>query len=269
MPEPITVVGVGAIAAYLGKDGIAKLLGPTADYLGDELQEFTKKRINNIGSIFKNAEKKLGDNIDEPGSIPPKVLKTIINDGSYSEDEIAIEYFGGILASSRSEHLRDDRGARVAKTLDNLSCYQLRFHYLVYSSIANIFKDQSKSLKNPDARMALEIFVPMMDFANSLGVSQEEWDNAQLIDHIFNGLSSDGLISTQWAYGSKSHLEKAAGIKVSGDGVLCAPSASGAELFLWGFGKGNDNLDVIFTEGFTSEIDGIVDVIPNAVSTRS
>jgi hypothetical protein len=72
MSEPITTVGLGAIAAYLGKDGIAKLLGPTADYLGGELQEFTKKRIKNVGNIFKNAEDKLGDKIEQPGAVPPK-----------------------------------------------------------------------------------------------------------------------------------------------------------------------------------------------------
>ncbi|NAZ18194.1 hypothetical protein GT020_19410, partial [Glutamicibacter soli] len=98
----------GAIAAYLGKDGLEKLLGPTADYLGGELQEFTKKRINNVGKIFKKAENKLGDKINSPGGVPPKVLKTIINEGSYSDDELAAEYFGGVLASARTELTRDD-----------------------------------------------------------------------------------------------------------------------------------------------------------------
>ena len=57
MAEPITTVGLGAIAAYLGKDGLAKILGPTADYLGGELQEFTKKRIDNIGKIFTRSSR--------------------------------------------------------------------------------------------------------------------------------------------------------------------------------------------------------------------
>jgi len=48
MPEPLTTVGLG-IAAYLGKDGIQKLLGPTADYLGQGLRDFTQKRAHTIG----------------------------------------------------------------------------------------------------------------------------------------------------------------------------------------------------------------------------
>ena len=59
MPEP-TTLGLAALAAYLGKDGVAKILGPTADYLGDQLKVFTQKRIDNVGKIFSNAEKKAG-----------------------------------------------------------------------------------------------------------------------------------------------------------------------------------------------------------------
>lgn len=77
MPEPITTVGLGAIAAYLGKDGLSKILGPTAEYLGGELKEFTKKRITNVGNIFSNAERKLGGKVNQPGSVSPKVLKPL------------------------------------------------------------------------------------------------------------------------------------------------------------------------------------------------
>lgn len=59
VPEPITTIGIGAIAAYLGKDGLQKLLGPTADYLGTGLRDFTQKRAENVGRIFQAAEKNL------------------------------------------------------------------------------------------------------------------------------------------------------------------------------------------------------------------
>lgn len=189
MPEPITTVGLGAIAAYLGKDGVAKLLGPTADYLGSELQDFTRKRIENVGKIFKKAEERLGEKIEQPGAIPPKVLKTVINEGSYSEDQIAVEYFGGVLASSRSDISRDDRGARIAKALDNLSSYQLRCHYLIYSTISNLFKGKTQSIKQHNDREKLGIFMPMNEYISSMGLTQKEWDNPQIITHTFNGLS--------------------------------------------------------------------------------
>lgn len=270
MPEPITTVGLGAIAAYLGKDGMAKLLGPTAEYLGSELQEFTKKRINNVGTIFKNAEDKLGEKINEPGAIPPKVLKTIINEGSYSEDGIAVEYFGGVLASSRSEFSRDDRGARVAKALDSLSSYQLRCHYLIYSSIANLFKETDSSFSQHDGRAKLEIFMPLNEFATSLDVTQKEWDNPQLMTHIFHGLASDGLITDNWAFGSIEALKTVSrSERIKEAGVICSPTASGAELFLWGFGCGSYHLDHIFTKAFSSGIEGVPPLVENSYATKT
>ena len=100
MVEPITTVGLGAAAAYLTKDGIAKLLGPTAEYLGDGLRDYTKRRAENISRIFQKASEKLGNRIETPGEVPPRVLKAVLNEGSFCDDELAAEYFGGVLASS-------------------------------------------------------------------------------------------------------------------------------------------------------------------------
>ena len=109
MPEPITTVGIGAIAAYIGKDGIQKLLGPTADYLGGGLKDFTQKRFDNIGKIFKKADEKLGSDREKSGSVPPKVLKTIINDGSYNDNDVAVEYFGGIMGSASLKKQKESK----------------------------------------------------------------------------------------------------------------------------------------------------------------
>lgn len=98
MTDPVTTIGIGAVAAYLGKDGLQKLLGPTADYLGAGLKDFTQKRVEAIGRIFASAQSKLGDKAEKPGEVPPKVLKSVINEGSYASDPLAVEYFGGILA---------------------------------------------------------------------------------------------------------------------------------------------------------------------------
>lgn len=269
MPEPITTVGLGAIAAYLGKDGVAKILGPTADYLGGELQEFTKKRMDNIGKIFKKAEDKLGDRIEQQGAVPPKVLKTIINEGSYSEDEIAVEYFGGVLASSRSEMPRDDRGARVAKTLDNLSCYQLRCHYLIYSTVSTIHKSQEKSFKQHNDRQKLEIYIPINDFATTMALTHQEWGNPQILTHIFHGLNSDDLIADNWAFGSVKTLKTMSRSEVITEpGIVCTPTAKGAELFLWGFGCGSHDLDYVFSDEFNFSIDGMPQMVNNSKATK-
>lgn len=50
--------------------------------------------------IFENADRQLSD---EPvdGRVSPRVLRKVLQEGSFIEDELAAEYLGGVLASSR------------------------------------------------------------------------------------------------------------------------------------------------------------------------
>jgi hypothetical protein len=194
MVEPITV-GVGAVIAYLTKDGLAKLLGPTAEYLGDGLREFTKRRAENINRIFQKASEKLGSRIDTPGEVPPRVLKVVLNEGSFCDDELAAEYIGGVLASSRTEQGRDDRGARIAKILDGLSTYQILAHYLVYATVKQTFETAKLSL-NMDDRPKMKIFLPLNSFLLSMEFNEgERQQTSQLLTHIFFGLAAEDLAS--------------------------------------------------------------------------
>lgn len=246
MPEPVTTIGLSAVAAYLGKDGITKILGPTADYLGVSLKDFAKKRADNVGRIFANAEKKLGDKINQPGQVPPKVLKTIIDEGSYSDDTIAVEYFGGVLASSRTESGRDDRGARIGKILDNMSVYQIRSHYIVYTIIRKLFKD-SKYLFNQEDRHKMEIFIPWNTYVNSMDFDKTENEQfISIVNNTFFGLNKDDLIETFY-YGPIEHIHKKFPEAKDG-GIVVSPSALGAELYLWGFGFGDKNLVFILED---------------------
>lgn len=246
MPEPITTIGVGAIAAYLGKDGVAKLLGPTAEYLGGELREFTKKRIENVGKIFSSAEAKLGENINKPGHIPPKVLKIIVNEGSYCEDHIAVDYFGGILASSRTELGRDDRGARIAKILDGLSAYQIRTHYLIYSYIRKLFHDSGYAFNQND-RSKMEIFIPFDSYTISMQFDEKEIKQfIAILNHSFFGLNTEGLINT-FHYGPEDYIKNSCP-DAKGGGIIVQPSAFGAEMYLWGYGEGNRELSYILND---------------------
>lgn len=138
--EPATTVGLGAITAYLAKDGIAKLLGPTADYLGEGLRDLTQRRIESIGKMFSNASKKLGPQLNMPGQVPPRILRTVMNEASYFEDHVALEYFGGVLASSRTEGGRDDRGARLIKVRQPIDIPDQNTLPFVFDSISSLFK---------------------------------------------------------------------------------------------------------------------------------
>jgi hypothetical protein len=265
MVEPVTTVGLGAIAAYLSKDGVAKLLGPTADYLGGGLRDFAKERIDNIGKIFESAGKKLGPKLEIPGQVPPKVLKTIMNEGSYADNNIATEYFGGILASARTEHGRDDRSARIARTLDSLTTYQLRAHYLIYASIRKIFLDNRLSL-NREGREKMRVFIPLSDYITAMDFNEDELAQFnQLLSHVFFGLVNESLIDSNMNYGpQESMVESFSG---AGDaGIICGPSVQGAELFMSAFGYATLPLESIFDKNLVFEIDGVPDGFATSAS---
>ena len=268
MPEPIVIAGLVASTAHLGKDAVIRILGPTADYLGGELKEFTKKRIENVGKIFSSAEKKLGDKLDSPGQVPPKVLKVIINEGSFSDDDITLEYFGGVLASSRTEIGRDDRGSRLAKIIDNLSTYQIRSHYIIYSTISEIFLNTQNSFDFSENRNKMQLFMPSQGYFEAMEFTPQELGNPQILSHIFHGLSTDGLIENTWIFGSQEALKPIFG-NAPGAGIICTPSALGVELFLWAFGLGDQQLDFLLKDSLSTEIQGIPKSVSDAVGTRN
>ena len=265
--EPVTVVSAGAITAYLAKDGVAKLLGPTADYLGEGLRNLTQRRVESIGQMFSNASKKLGSQLEAPGQVPPRILKTVINDASYCEDPLMVEYFGGVLASSRTDDGRDDRGARLMKIVENLSTYQVRTHYLLYSTIANLFSNSGKRFGTSEDRTQLEVFLPLTGYVTSMTFSQKELDNPQILFHIWNGLYSDGLIESKWAFGRQEDIKKTFK-NAPGDGIVCQPSGMGAELFLWAFGRGASPLEHMLSGQIDTAVNDIPNVVPGAVATK-
>ena len=122
--EPEVILGTGL--AILGSQPIlTKILGPTADYLGNELKNVVDICNVNLDNVLKNAVKTLGKKIDEPGAVPPRVLKHVVEEGKFVDDELSAEYYGGLLASGRSEDGRDDRALTYLATLKDLSTYQI------------------------------------------------------------------------------------------------------------------------------------------------
>ena len=258
----LTAIGIGIVSTPL----FLKLLGPTADYLGGEVKEFTEKRLNNIKTIFSNAEGKLGPRLDNPGQVPPKVLKAIINDGSYSNNVVAVEYFGGVLASSRTEAGRDDRGARMAKLVDGLSVYQIRAHYLLYSAVSELFSDGTHTFNLQEDRLKMQVFIAANGFVSAMDLTQKETTNS-LLAHIFHGLSADELIIDRWQFGDQKSLRTLV-TSPPGDGLVCTPSALGAELFLWAFGHGDKPLDFLLSGSLSSAIEGVPTLGVDAKAAR-
>lgn len=250
---------VGSGLALLGSAKlIEKLLGPTCEYLGQNIQQLTKKMHDNIAKIFTNAESKLGDRINQEGRVPPKVLKSIIDNGAWCEEELQCEYFGGVLASSRSSISRDDRGAYLSNLVSELSSYQIRMHYLIYSEIHKLFSGKELNVCEHAIRNKLEIFIPLGTYIESFDFSEEELKRLfELTPHILFGLANAGLIENSFQYGPQESLNK----KYPGAnsyGIIVQPSQRGVELYMWAYGRGFESLTSFFSSSNTYKpIEGI------------
>lgn len=236
-------IGTG-LALFGAKDIFVKILGPTADYLGGELREFAQARINNLNKITEKAAKYLGDQINQPGSVPPRVIKEIIENGTLNNEELSAEYYGGILASSRSEVPRDDRSVPILDLIKSLSNYQIRTHYVIYQIIRKEFLNSGLSISS-EANF-FKIFIPIGIYHKAMNIEAHE-NLESILTHSLFGLSTKGLISHQFRYGSVSYLQQMV-IKpevINCEGIIIQPTALGVEVFLWANGCPNVHINQI------------------------
>jgi len=85
----------GALAA---KPLLERLLGPSFDYVGHSMAALLERFGNqNLMGIFKRTAAKLAD---VPKPVDARVLRAVIEDGSFADDAAAQEYFAGLLAAS-------------------------------------------------------------------------------------------------------------------------------------------------------------------------
>jgi hypothetical protein len=239
---------LGTGLTLLGSAKLAeKLLGPTLEYVGENFKVGTQKAAVNLNNILKNAVKKLGPKLDEPGGVPPKALKTVLADGAFCEDSIGTEYFGGVLASARTENSRDDRAVTYLSLIGRLSTYQLRTHYLLYQTLKMTLKDKSSNQRINQS--VLELYIPESVYDEAMDFLESE-NKEIIVDHSIVGLSKEGLIS-DCVYGDvdtmQAHSRTPIGPfqlsyrynleRVTEGGIVFQPTALGFELFFWAHGK--------------------------------
>ena len=135
------------------------------------------------------------------------------------------------------------------------------------SAVAQLFSDGKHNLSFSENKIRMELFIPFDTYDQAMQFTEEEF-NSQLLPHIFNGLSNDGLIEQDWSFGSKKEMENMGRIS-PGDGIICRPSALGAELFLWAFGHGDKELNFMLTDSFSATIDGLPQVGSHAIATHA
>jgi hypothetical protein len=129
--------GVGNEAAKTTSGLLSRALGPAADEIGIWLGRLTHFRLNNIQRIAMAAEKRGGE-----GVIHPRVVHQVLEDGSFCDSELLAEYFGGILASSRTPDGRSDIGVSWSSVVASMSSVQIRGHFCCIASGRNSFMEE-------------------------------------------------------------------------------------------------------------------------------
>lgn len=233
---------------------IEKVLGPTAEYIGDGLQRWTENRVQNVKKIFSIAVERLGDDINRPGQIPPRVLKGVLDEGSYVVNEIGAQYFGGILAASRSTDIHDDRGVAFIDLLTRMSSYQIRLHYILYYLLKEMYDNHPYSITSEKDRHKLQMLVPLNSLKKSLGVGRREFN--MMLNHSSFGLYRESLLeSFFWGapndfYKKFDHIKN---LRVDVESFRFTPSSFGVELYLWVHG----NKDIDMKDFFSTRIDKV------------
>lgn len=119
---------------------LKKAFGPVLGELGEDM-----KKLYSLGrdKIILKAYNKIF-NKDDNKKVNLRVARDVFWNWSFSDEEICAEYFGWILASSRSEDGSDDNGINYTDTIKSLSSKQLFLHYVIYNSLNKLFVEKNK-----------------------------------------------------------------------------------------------------------------------------
>jgi len=227
---------------------LARVLGPSADAVGEVLGHYTGHRLGNVQRILDCADAKSGS-LDERAIVNPRVAHVVLADGSYCDDELMANYLGGLLAGSRTPRGRDDRAVSWSKVVTSLSSLQIRAHYLLYREWAarlRIIGVYELGVAAGRAQATMEI--SSGEFTKIL-VGDSEVDENDAMSHAIGGLIRVGLLDDGFQYNSEL--------------VRVTPSIAGLELYGWAQG-----LPGLSPRGFASRarLFDIADAVPRPSS---
>jgi hypothetical protein len=121
---------------------LQRVLGPVLTEIGEDLKNVYSKGRDNLTSA---AYRKI-PNPEDGKQANLRVARDVLWHGGFTEDEVCAEYFGGILASSRSTDGKEDECIQFVDVCKSLSARQLHWHYLCYSALNEILRSAGKKV---------------------------------------------------------------------------------------------------------------------------
>jgi hypothetical protein len=142
--DPITTAAVVA--------GAHKLLGKTVDAIAED---FAKLYAAGRDKIIATATRKT--DTTTAGQVNLRVARDVFWNGSFTDEAICAEYFGGILAGARTEDGTDDHGIFYLDIMKGLSASQLHLHYIIYYALNNLWLKMPSEMNRPNPGMMNEL----------------------------------------------------------------------------------------------------------------
>lgn len=261
-----------------GKGGLKRLVGPSVDEIATAMARWTSFRVGNVERIGEAASKKVGD---REGQVHPRVVHRLLGEGSFCDDEIMVDYLGGLLAASRTPGGRDDRAVAWSDLVTGLSSLQIRAHYLIYREMALLLRGRKDlELGRSSVRRSAALVIPLEPFAVAVaGASGVEPGEA--LTHAMIGLIRAGLANdTDVAWGDEmsdfwSVVRQPITGVTFGPSIVVVPSFQAMELYGWAQGVAQPS--AYFTqwaEWFDVEpplppLNGVMPVLPPPPDTDS
>ncbi len=237
-PKLITDLASLGAAAWASKELAGKLLGPTFEYIGGEVRNFARKCNINLTDVFQRARRKAEHKLDEPGGVSARVFKDVVDQGAFCDEPLAAEYVAGVLAASRSEDSRDDRGVGYLAVIREMSSYELRLHYLFYWSIKSLLNGKDLSALNIEEAPHMRMFLSMQFLRENCCF---RGDDHVITQQALNGLARHNLIDAMW-WGGDENLVRANEPSIQEPGYFATPTGFGSELFLWAHGYSDNDI---------------------------
>lgn len=248
--EIITGKGLGIA---LGAKLLYDVCGPTAKYLGGELHSYAKQGIHNLKRVFGIAAQRVKELNKIDGQVPPRVLKEILSEGYFCEDELQACYLGGVLASSKGTISRDDRAVAYCSLVNSLSSYQLRTHCILYTTILHSSKAHFQNISRWMFRHGVTVCIRESDYLRAMDFSKTE--QADVIEeHAFIGLEKRGLcegglqVIHPHPIRGPSSKRPCEPKREDVPFRYFRPTSLGVELFLWGQGLGDRGINAYSPE---------------------
>ncbi|KXF52285.1 hypothetical protein AXA44_47660 [Rhodococcus sp. SC4] len=189
---------------------------------------------------------------------------TVLEAGSYCDDEVIVDYLGGVLAGGRTPGGRDDRAVTWSNLITQMSAFQIRAHYLLYTSWA-AFAANNPGVNLASGNPGLTLFVDESEFLARMAEVDSNVPPQSLMTHVLGGLGRLDLIdSALWGFGddpaTSTGIQQAQALPYA-RALWCRPSESGIEL--WGWGHGYPDIS-IWSAGEVQDDDPILTPLTTA-----